>query len=111
MVYWYANEIFGSRRIERATYRDIGVRYVAANCHPAHDTICTFRRNNFDAAGQGIRSPEPSERACEGVVDNRRDAANTVAAQTAGAAAQHVPRKSAAQPSCAPSADLSPTGC
>ena len=49
LVYCYANGIFGSRRIERATYRDIGVRYVAANCHPDHDTICTFRRNNFDA--------------------------------------------------------------
>ncbi len=49
LIYCYANGIFGSRRIERATYRDIGVRYVAANCHPDHDTICTFRRNNFDA--------------------------------------------------------------
>ena len=49
LVYCYANGIFGSRRIERATYRDIGVRYVAANCHPDHDTICTFRRSNFDA--------------------------------------------------------------
>ena len=29
LVYCYANGIFGSRRIERATYRDIGVRYVA----------------------------------------------------------------------------------
>ena len=47
LIYCYANGIFGSRRIERATYRDIGVRYVAANCHPDHDTICTFRRNNF----------------------------------------------------------------
>ena len=38
LVYCYANGIFGSRRIERATYRDIGVRYVAANCHPPrHD--------------------------------------------------------------------------
>ena len=26
LVYCYANGIFGSRRIERATYRDIGVR-------------------------------------------------------------------------------------
>ena len=49
LVYCYANGIFGSRRIERATYRDIGVRYVAANCHPDHDTICTFRRSNFEA--------------------------------------------------------------
>ncbi len=54
LVYCYANGIFGSRRIERATYRDIGVRYVAANCHPDHDTICTFRRSNFDAVARGV---------------------------------------------------------
>lgn len=30
LVYCYANGIFSSRRIERATYRDIGVRFVAA---------------------------------------------------------------------------------
>src|SRR4028118_1558485 len=34
LVYSYANGIFSSRRIERATHRDIGVRYVAANLHP-----------------------------------------------------------------------------
>ena len=45
LVYCYANGLFGSRRIERATYRDLGVRYVAANCHPDHDTICAFRRS------------------------------------------------------------------
>ena len=54
LVYCYANGIFGSRRIERATYRDIGVRYVAANCHPDHDTICTFRRSNFDAVAEAF---------------------------------------------------------
>ena len=31
LIYCYANGIFSSRRIERATYRDIGVRYVTAN--------------------------------------------------------------------------------
>ena len=53
LIYAYANGIFSSRRIERATYRDIGVRYVAANTHPDHDTIATFRRANkaaFEAA-------------------------------------------------------------
>ena len=54
LVYCYANGIFGSRRIERATYRDIGVRYVAANCHPDHDTICTFRRSNFVAVAEAF---------------------------------------------------------
>jgi transposase len=38
LVYCYANGIFSSRRIERATYRDIGVRFVAANQQPDHDT-------------------------------------------------------------------------
>ena len=54
LVYCYANGIFGSRRIERATYRDIGVRYVASNCHPDHDTICAFRRNNFEAVAKAF---------------------------------------------------------
>ena len=54
LVYCYANGIFGSRRIERATYRDLGVRYVAANCHPDHDTICTFRRSNFEAVAEAF---------------------------------------------------------
>jgi transposase len=53
LIYSYANGIFSSRRIERATYRDIGVRFVAANLHPDHDTIAAFRRSNkaaFEAA-------------------------------------------------------------
>lgn len=53
LVYCYANGIFSSRRIERATYRDIGVRFVAANTHPDHDTIAVFRTENraaFEAA-------------------------------------------------------------
>jgi transposase len=54
MVYCYANGIFSSRRIERATHRDIGVRFVAANSHPDHDTIAAFRRENFAAVGEGF---------------------------------------------------------
>ena len=53
LVYSYANGIFSSRRIERATYRDIAVRFVAANLHPDHDTIAVFRTTNkaaFEAA-------------------------------------------------------------
>jgi transposase len=49
LTYCYANGIFGSRRIEAATYRDIGVRYLCADTHPDHDTICKFRRENFVA--------------------------------------------------------------
>ena len=53
LIYSYAHGIFSSRRIERATHRDIGVRYVVANLHPDHDTIAAFRRTNrvaFEAA-------------------------------------------------------------
>ena len=37
LVYCYANGVFGSRRIERATYRDLGVRYLTADLGPRHD--------------------------------------------------------------------------
>jgi transposase len=46
LIYCYANRLFSSRRIERATYRDIAVRYITADTHPDHDTIATFRREN-----------------------------------------------------------------
>lgn len=49
LVYSYANGVFSSRRIERSTYRDIGARFIAANTHPDHDTIATFRRTNKEA--------------------------------------------------------------
>ena len=54
LIYCYANGIFSSRRIERATHRDIGVRCVAANRHPDHDTIARFRRENFDAVSESF---------------------------------------------------------
>ena len=54
LIYCYANGIFSSRRIERATHRDIGVRFVAANQHPDHDTIASFRRENFAAVGESF---------------------------------------------------------
>lgn len=49
LIYCYANGIFSSRRIERATYRDVAVRYLCADTHPDHDTICAFRRKNLEA--------------------------------------------------------------
>lgn len=49
LIYGYANGIFSSRRLERATYRDVAVRFIAANSHPDHDTIATFRRANQPA--------------------------------------------------------------
>lgn len=49
LIYCYANGVFSSRRIERATHRDIAVRFLTANTHPDHDTIAKFRRENFGA--------------------------------------------------------------
>ncbi len=53
LIYGSANGFFSSRRLEWAIYRDLGVRLVAADRHPDHDTIATFRRENrtaFEAA-------------------------------------------------------------
>jgi len=44
LFYGYATGTFSSRKLERATYDSVAVRYVAAGQHPDHDTICTFRR-------------------------------------------------------------------
>ncbi len=46
LIYCYCNGVFASRRIERATYRDVAVRYLSGDTHPDHDTICEFRREN-----------------------------------------------------------------
>lgn len=54
LIYCYANGIFSSRRVERATYRDIGVRYLTADTHPDHDTICKFRHENLKAVSESF---------------------------------------------------------
>jgi transposase len=53
LIYCYATGRFGSRTIEAATHSDVAVRFLCANLHPDHDSICTFRRENkagFEAA-------------------------------------------------------------
>src|SRR5258706_87559 len=44
LVYGYATGIFSSRKLERATYDSVAFRFIAANDHPDHDTIATFRQ-------------------------------------------------------------------
>ena len=44
LFYGYATGVFSSRQLERSTYDSVAFRYVAANSHPDHDTIATFRR-------------------------------------------------------------------
>ena len=46
IIYSYASGVFGSRRIEQATYDNVPTRLICADTHPDHDTICTFRREN-----------------------------------------------------------------
>ena len=49
LIYCYATGRFGSRTIEAATHSDVAVRYLCANTHPDHDSICAFRANNETA--------------------------------------------------------------
>lgn len=46
LIYCYAQGIFSSRQIERATHQNVAVRYLAGNTHPDHDTVAKFRREN-----------------------------------------------------------------
>ena len=46
LIYCYATGRFGSRTIEAATYSDVAVRYLCANRHPDHASICAFRTAN-----------------------------------------------------------------
>ena len=52
LVYCYCTGRFSSRVIEEASYYDVAVRYLCADTHPDHDTICTFRRVNRKAFEQ-----------------------------------------------------------
>jgi transposase len=66
LIYGYATGVCSSRAIERGTYDSVAFRYVAANTHPDHDTINTFRKEFWDdiesvfaqvlriAAGMGV---------------------------------------------------------
>jgi len=44
LFYGYATGVFSSRKLEQATHDSIAFRYIAANTHPDHDTIATFRQ-------------------------------------------------------------------
>ena len=43
LVYGYATGVFSSRKLERATYDSVAVRFITANQHPDHDTIEELR--------------------------------------------------------------------
>ncbi|MGB7903401.1 MAG: IS1182 family transposase [Steroidobacteraceae bacterium] len=48
LVYGYATGVFSSRKLEQATYDSVAFRYIAADTHPDHDTLATFRRRFLD---------------------------------------------------------------
>lgn len=44
LIYGYATGTYSSRAIEKASHDSVAFRYIAANQHPDHDTLCAFRR-------------------------------------------------------------------
>src|SRR5216684_2169375 len=44
LVYGYANGVFSSRKLERATYESLPFQYIAGGLHPDHDTLANFRK-------------------------------------------------------------------
>lgn len=44
LVYGYATGVFSSRKLENATYDSVAFRFCAANEHPDHDTLNSFRK-------------------------------------------------------------------
>ena len=44
LFYGYSTGVFSSRKLERSTYDSVAFRFIAANRHPDHDTIATFRK-------------------------------------------------------------------
>jgi len=44
LVYGYDSGVFSSRKLETVRYDSVAFHYIAANTHPDHDTLATFRR-------------------------------------------------------------------
>ena len=44
LVYGYATGVFSSRKLENATYDSVAFRFCAADQHPDHNTLNTFRK-------------------------------------------------------------------
>src|SRR5919198_5017940 len=52
LVYGYAVGVTSSRKLERATYRDVAVRMLCANQHPDLRSIARFPARHLDALGE-----------------------------------------------------------
>jgi transposase len=51
LVYGYAIGVVSSRKLERATYRDLAVRMLCADQHPDYRSIARFRARHLEALG------------------------------------------------------------
>ena len=49
LLYGYCVGVPSSRRIERATWDDVGFRVLAADAHPDHDSLAAFRQRHLSA--------------------------------------------------------------
>src|SRR5207245_1722938 len=49
LLYAYCTGLRSSRKIERATYRDVAIRVLAGDQHPDHDSIAAFRQRHLPA--------------------------------------------------------------
>ena len=52
LLYGYCRGVVSSRKIERATYEDVAFRYLAADQHPDHDSIASFRQTHLQSLAE-----------------------------------------------------------
>jgi len=52
LLYGYANAIVSSRKLERASYRDVAVRMLCADQHPDYRSIARFRARHLEALAE-----------------------------------------------------------
>jgi transposase len=64
LLYGYCLGVVSSRKLERATYEDVAFRYLAADQHPDHDSIASFRQTRLQAlAGLFMQALQLCEKA------------------------------------------------
>jgi transposase len=54
LFYGYVSGVFSTRKLERAPYESIPLRYLAGDLHPDHDTIAAFRRACLPEIGEAV---------------------------------------------------------
>ncbi len=52
LLYGYATGVVSSRKLERASYRDVAVRMLCADQHPDYRSIARFRARHLEALGE-----------------------------------------------------------